>query len=147
MRPAFRILAACLAAAIAAPAFASPTTDALSECLVDHANGRDRKNLARWMIFAMAVHPETKSTFAITPEAKEAADRGAAQLFQRLMAVDCASELHAAFKTDGQVATQMAFARLGQVAVQELMADPSVKVAISDFTKYVDMDAVGKVLK
>ena len=46
---------------LVAPSGATYATDeALSRCLADNTSGRDRKDLARWVFFAMAAHPEIK---------------------------------------------------------------------------------------
>ena len=142
-----RHLCLLVAACTALPAFADPATDALSTCLVDHTSGRDRKDLARWVILAMAVHPETRPMFSITPEARDGADRVVGRLFQRLVTVDCAEQMRAATHANGELAIKSAFSNLGQVAVQELMSDPQVQASMSGFTKYIDRDAVNKALQ
>ncbi len=138
MRRAFRILATCLATAIALPALASPASDAASNCLVDHTNGRDRKDLVRWFVIAMAAHPEINTMLTISPATKDDANRRTGELFTRLIAVDCTAEMKAAIKADGQIAFKTAFGKLGQVAVQELMSDPSVAASMGAVDNYVD---------
>ncbi|MCK9685053.1 hypothetical protein [Scleromatobacter humisilvae] len=138
MRPAFRILAACLSAAIALPAAASQASDAAASCLVDHTNGRDRKDLARWFVIAMSAHPEIRTMMTISPPVHEEADRKTAALFTRLIAVDCTVEMKAAMQADGQLAFKVAFGKLGEVAVQELMSDPGVTASLGAIDKYMD---------
>ncbi len=138
MRRAFRLLAACLATAIALPALASPATDAASSCLVDHTSGRDRKDLARWFVLAMSAHPEISTMLKVSPDMRDAANRQTGELFTRLIAVDCTAEMKAAIQSDGQAAFKAAFGKLGEVAVQELMADPNVAAAMGGVDHYVD---------
>jgi len=138
MRPVLRLLAACLATAIAAPAAAGPATDAVSTCLVDHTSSRDRKDLARWFVIAMSAHPEIKTMLTIGAQAHEDADRKTANLFMRLITVDCPTEMRAAMQADGQLAFKVAFGKLGEVAVQELMTDPDVRASMGGVEKYID---------
>ena len=45
--------------AVSAPAQAQPV-EALRTCLMDSTSGKDRKDLVKWIFFAMAAHPELK---------------------------------------------------------------------------------------
>src|SRR5579863_8064334 len=39
---------------------AQESVDALRTCVTDNTSGKDRKDLAKWVFFAMAAHPEIK---------------------------------------------------------------------------------------
>ena len=138
MHRALRILAACLCAATALPSVAGPVSDVASTCLVDHTSGRDRKDLARWFVIAMSAHPEIRTMLTISQEVKEQADRKTGDLFTRLLAVDCPAEMKAAMQADGQLAFKVAFGKLGEVAVQELMTDRDVTASLGAADKYMD---------
>ena len=63
----------------------STQTQALASCLADSTTGRDRKDLVRWMFFAIGSHPENKAFLVATaPAAIEDANGQVAM--QELMA-------------------------------------------------------------
>jgi hypothetical protein len=142
MHRVLRLLVPCIAAAIALPAVAGPSSDALANCLVDKSSGRDRKDLARWFVVALSAHPEISGMFTMTPAEREDADRKTGRLFTRLVSVDCANEMRAAVKADGSQAFKTGFGKLGEVAVQELMSDAKVQASMNTMEKYIDSDAV-----
>ncbi len=43
-------------------------TMALTTCFVDSLNGKERKQLATWIYFAVAAHPEMKPFSNISPQ-------------------------------------------------------------------------------
>ena len=74
------------------------TAAALSSCVADNTSGKQRKDLARWVFFAMAAHPDLVSY--TTPElgaAREETDRTTADLFVYLITEQCPGEASAAF--------------------------------------------------
>jgi hypothetical protein len=121
-------------------ALAEPITSDLTTCVTDHATGRDRKDMARWIFVSMSTHPEMKDLSAVTPEAREAANKGMAALVTRLLTEQCAAQARALFAqgTSAPDAFSTSFAALGQVAMQELMSDSNVNAANGAFTKYLD---------
>jgi len=113
--------------------------DPLGACMADNTTGRDRKDLAKWIFIAMAAHPDMKPL--VTPGAAPAAEdisKSIGALVTRLLADACPKETTQALKTGGGAALEMAFGRLGQVAMQELMSDNDVKQVFTMFQKYVD---------
>ena len=106
-------------------------------CFADSTTGKDRKDLAKWIFLAMAAHPEMKqhaSDNAVT--AADQSSRTMAALVTRLLTDSCVNETRAVIKIGGSI--QVAFEGLGQLAIQELMADRSVKESIGLFERYVD---------
>jgi hypothetical protein len=140
MRPVLSAIALCVAASLAPPAHASPTSDALGACLVDKSTGHDRKVLARWIFVAMSVHPELHDIFDLTQQTRDAANQGTADIFTRLVTVDCVDETRAAFDRDGAIAMKLAFGKLGEVAMQELISNPAVQASFEGIDKYLDKD-------
>jgi len=113
--------------------------DALKRCLADNTSGKDRKDLAKWIFLAMAAHPELKqyvSSNAAT--AMERNSRTVAALVTRLLTDACVNETRAAMKIETFKSLQLAFEELGELAIQELMADESVEEAIGLFVRYLD---------
>jgi hypothetical protein len=141
-----RTLICLLLAATTAVAHAQPAVDAFGKCLADSTTGKDRKDLARWLFVAMGAHPDMKAISSIQPAASEDSARVAGTLFSRLITADCPKEAKAAVDLAGPVAFQTSFAVLGQLAMQELMADKNVNASMGLMQKYVDNAKVQAVL-
>lgn len=126
-------------------AAAQTSTQALSQCLADSTSGRDRKDLARWVFFAMAAHPEIKQYAAPAAEqASEEAHKTIAATFTRLLAESCLPQTQAAFKEGGSKAIETAFQTLGQLAMQEIMSNPDVNAGMTRFEKFLDQGKLSK---
>lgn len=93
----FRALFAILIFA-SAPALAQNTTQALSQCLAETTSGKDRKDLARWVFFAMASHPDIKQYASPAVAAEETqTHKTMAELFTRLLSESCLRQTQQAF--------------------------------------------------
>lgn len=143
-------LATLAAALLLSPLCASAQTpapqDALSRCFADSTTGKDRKDLARWIFLAMAVHPEIKQYSS--PDAAKAAedtDKLVAAMITRLLSESCLQQTQAAVKQGGPTAVHGAFQLLGQLAMQELMSDGKVASSMSSFQKYVDQNKLNPI--
>jgi len=145
MRHMLRLAAFSLAAALAAPAFASPTSDALDNCLVDKSTGRDRKDLARWIFVAVSSHPDMQDLFALSPQMRETANKSAADVIMRLVTVECVEQARASAAVDGGATWEKAFGKLGEVAMKELTTNPAVTTSFEDPVKYMDRAQLMKV--
>jgi hypothetical protein len=120
-------------------AFAQGTSDTLSGCLADQTSGRDRKDLARWIFFAIGAHPENKPFLAAgSAQATDDANRTAAALLMRLVTESCVVQTRAAIKQGGAQAIQIAFEAFGKLAMQELMSNPEVGASMGALDKYLD---------
>ena len=127
-----------LATVLAASAFAGPKADALGACLADSTTGKERKELARWIFVGMSQHPEIKALGNVKPADMEASSKAIAGIFGQLLGERCTAQTKAAVQAEGNQALEIGFGMLGQMAMQELMADYAVKGALSDFQRYVD---------
>ena len=135
------IVAVMLALSVAAQA--EQPAEALKTCIADSTSGRDRKDLARWVFLAMAAHPEMKQH--ASADAATAADQSArkmAALVTRLLTDSCVNEARAVVKIGGTNPFGSAFENLGQLAMQELMADKSVQDSMGLWTRYFDQKNV-----
>jgi len=130
---------------LAAPVWAQSTAQPLSQCLAETTTGKDRKDLARWVFFALASHPDIKQFASATAKAAKAeAHKTMADLVTRLLTDSCLKQTQAAFKEGGSRAIELAFQTLGQLAMQELMTDPAVSASMSEFEKQVDQTKLNK---
>lgn len=137
-------LAACLVSSVA---FADPTIDAVGTCLTDSTTGKDRKDLVKWIFVAVSKHPELSELSSVTPAVEEAMNQRLGQLFTRLIAQDCATEIRAMVKVHGVSSLSKPFEVLGRVAMQELMTHPSVAGSLSGLDRYVDQAKLAPVLQ
>lgn len=126
--------------AVSASAQGAQPVDALKTCLADNTSGKDRKALARWIFLAMGTHPEMRQhASAIAATAADETSRTMAALVTRLLTDSCVNETRAVVKLgQGAQSLQHAFEGLGQLAMQELMADKAVQDSMSLFERYLD---------
>lgn len=130
-------LALCLAAA---PVSAGPYGDSLGKCLVSSTTSAQKETLVRWMFSMMALHPQVKSSAAISVAERTALSKDTALLFQQLLTESCRSQALEAIKYEGAATIESSFSLLGQVAARELFAHPAVAEGISEFGQFVDQE-------
>jgi hypothetical protein len=143
-----RVFVLALALAFTASPHAEQEALALKSCLADKTSGKDRKELAKWVFVSMAVHPEMKPHFNADIEiVADDASKTMAALVTRLLSESCVDETRAAMK-GGQLtqSLQVAFEGLGQLAMQELMADQSVQRSMGRFERYIDQKRMTEAL-
>jgi hypothetical protein len=133
------LAAAIFASSLAmSPALAGPAADALSSCVAENTTGKDRKDLAQWIFIAMSSHPEMKRMSTVSAATREEFDKTLANLATKLITESCGKEAKRAVMSEGNESFKAAFGLLGQLAMQELMSDPSVNASFSNYTKYLD---------
>jgi len=133
------LLVLAISSVFSLPAIAD--TQKFASCLVDSLTGKERKELAKWIYFAMAAHPEMSSFSKVSVEDRLNTDQFVGTLVTRLLADNCPSELRAAQRTD-PLAINKAFELVGKVAMQELMADKAVTSAISNYAVFADQGKI-----
>ena len=137
------IIALSFGVAFSSPANANP--EALAACLTDSLNGKERKQLAKWIYFSLAVHPEMKPYSNVSVDVRADTDKYVAALVTRLLVDDCASQLRIAQKADPS-SIRKAFELVGQVAMQEIMTNPDVTSAVSSYAQYIDQKRINSIL-
>jgi len=120
------------------PAVAGPASDALATCMVDFLNGKERKELGKWIFLGMSAHPEILEYSNVSDELRDESDQYIGNLITRLLTEDCLSEAKNAVSNESSVAFASAFELVGRVAMQELMTDSKVSSALSGFEQYLD---------
>lgn len=128
---------------IVSPAFAAEST--LGSCMADSMTGKERKEMAKWVFFAMAAHPEIKEYARVPLQTKEATDKQIAAVVTRLLTQDCLAEAKAGFKQEGQAAIVSAFELVGRVAMQELTTNKDVAASIGEYAKYLDNEKMRQI--
>lgn len=146
MKSTFKVLAILISLLIGSPAFSQSSTDALSTCMVDNLNGKERKSLAKWIFLAIGAHPEIKSYLKVTPRDMRASDEYVGALITRLLTVDCSARLKTAYTSDSG-SVEKAFEVVGRVAMQELMTSNEVNKALTNYIQFADTAKIDKLLK
>ncbi|MED5526319.1 hypothetical protein [Gallaecimonas pentaromativorans] len=123
------------------PVLAADASANLGQCLIDSLNGRERKQLAQWIFFAMSKHPDIQQYAKVSAQDITLSNKSTGALITRLLTEDCPAQASAALKTS-PTAWQGAFQMVGQVAMQELMTNPDVSAAVTGYTQYLDMDKI-----
>jgi len=126
---------------------ANQAAQKLGVCLTDSLNGKERKNLAKWIYFGMSRHSSINTYTKATEKDFDDINKYVGELITRLMTEDCPAIADAALKEGGTAAFEYAFGIVGQVAMQELMAEPSVSQAMGAFEKYLDQEKFDQTFK
>ena len=124
---------------------ANSATGVFASCMVDNLNGKERKNLAKWIFFSIAAHPEIKMYSSATQTDLSESDKYIGSLITRLLTENCPNELKAANKVDPQ-AIEKGFELVGQVAMQELMNNQEVMTTLTKYVEFTDQNKINKVL-
>lgn len=119
---------------------------ALSDCLVASVTADDKRTLVMWIFAVMAEHPDVRPLTAIDAAAEERIGRAAAAVFQRLMTEQCAPQIRAVVRSSGTDAIGSSFQKLGEAAMESLLAHPDVSGAIPEMFKYADPAAFERAL-
>lgn len=119
----------------------------LSVCLTDSMNGKERKNLAKWIFLGMSSHSIMRPYTNASESDIDSSNKFVGTLITRLITEDCPSQAIAASKVLGSAAFEQAFKVVGEVAMQELMAEPSVNQALGEFEKYIDQEKFNEVFQ
>jgi hypothetical protein len=145
MKSIITVIVLAIGVFITTPVFSGSPVGNLGGCLVESLNGKERKELAKWIFFAIAAHPEMKSYSSVSDKDIKETDEFVGKLITRLLAENCPGDLQKAYKAD-PLAIQKALELVGRVAMQELMTDQNVTKSISNYVHYVDEGKINKVL-
>lgn len=119
----------------------------LGVCLTDSLTGKERKKLAKWIYFGLSTHSTIKPFSTVSQKDMEESDKYVGALITRLLTEDCPAQSKAAYEKGGSGAFEYAFGIVGQVAMQEIMAESNVSNALQSFEKYLDQEKFNQVFK
>ena len=125
---------------IPATSNANQSAQKLGVCLVDSLNGKERKELAKWIYFGMSAHSTIKPYSNISQKKLASMNKYVGTLITRLITEDCPKIAKKAINENGSSAFEYAFEIVGKVAMQELMTEPSVEKYLGAFEQYLDQD-------
>lgn len=120
---------------------------ALSDCLLASVSAEDKRTLVMWIFAVMAQHPDVRPLTAIDAAAEERIGRAASAVFQRLITEQCAPQVREVVRRSGTDAIGSSFQKLGEAAMESLLAHPDVANAIPGMLKYADTAAFERVLQ
>lgn len=129
---------AALSLAAAPDARAGVYGDDLARCLVKSATPKDQTLLMTWIFAGMSGHPDVRKYASVTEAERESLNADGARLYERLMTVDCRTELVTALKYEGPNTIEAAFEVLGRVAMQGLMRHPAVVDWLAGLSAHFD---------
>lgn len=145
MKVLVKTLALTAALISGSPAFSMTPTEIFANCLADSLNGKERKNLAKWIFLSITVHPEIKSYANVSAKDKGETDKYVGELVTRLLTEECPRELKAA-NDSNPLAVQKGFEMVGQVAMQELMTNQETMAALTGYVQYADQEKIARII-
>ena len=134
----YRALLIILLSCFSASAQAGVFTDDLSRCLVAKTSEADRTILMRWFFAAMSMSPAIADLAQINQAKLDLINKNAADLYSRLLLVDCRRETVAALKNEGVESLGEAGQVLGATAARGLMNTPEGRAELSKFGDLAD---------
>ncbi len=120
------------------PIFAGPFGDEMARCLVTSTSNRDRTKLVKWMFRVYGDHPDVSYMVDLSDREKKVIDKDVADIFTRLLSVDCMDETKKALDYEGDNVMFTAFEILGSVAAKGFIDNPNVERSINKFVEQVD---------
>lgn len=112
--------------------------DELTKCIVKSTSPSDQETLVAWIYAAMSAYPTFKASSKLSSDQGDQATKNTADIFTRLITLDCRQQSIDTLKYEGDGALAPAFKLVGEIAMRRLMTDPSVAAFISSISTYVD---------
>lgn len=129
-----------LVCSLNATAQAGQSVDALSACLVDATTVTDKTTVLQWTFSALSAHPDLKAMSNITDEQRTQLDQKFAQVLQRVIVEQCATQAKTVIQTEGLHAVGDSFQALGCRTGEEIIKNPEVKQQLNGILRYVDLN-------
>ena len=126
---------------------ASQEAQNLGACLTDSMNGKERKNLAKWIYLGMSTHSVIKPFSNVSQKDIDNSNKYVGSLITRLITEDCPKAAKLAHEKGGSAAFEYAFRVVGEVAMKELMTEPAVSQSLGAFEKHLDHKKFNKVFQ
>ena len=121
-------------------AMAGPTVDQLSNCLVKSTTAADKTTVLQWTFVALSAHPEFKKFSNVNEEQRTQLDKNLAQVLQRILVDQCASQTKAVIAAEGVQAVGDSFQELGQITGEEILENPEVESQLKGVLRYMDLN-------
>lgn len=121
-------------------AVAGPTVQQLSDCLVKSTTATDKTTVLQWTFSALSTHPDLKGFSNVTAEQRTALDQKLAQVLQRVIVEQCATQTKAVIQAEGIQAVGDSFQELGRISGEEILKNPEVNKQLKGVVRYIDLN-------
>ncbi|WP_089603668.1 hypothetical protein [Acinetobacter piscicola] len=121
-------------------ATAGQTVDQLSDCLVKATTATDKTTVLQWTFSALSTHPDLKALSNVTDAQRDQLDQKFAQVLQRVIVEQCATQTKAVIQTEGLQAVGDSFQELGRSTGEDIIQNPEVKKQLQGVIRYVDLN-------
>lgn len=121
-------------------ATAGQTVDQLSDCLVKATTATDKTTVLQWTFSALSAHPDLKAFSNITDQQRDQLDQKFAQVLQRVIVEQCATQTKAVIQAEGLQAVGDSFQELGRSTGENIIQNPQVKQQLQGVIRYVDLN-------
>ncbi len=108
----------------ASQVYAGTYTDRLSECVIAKATPEDMRTMNRWVFIAMSKSHDVQGLITIPDAEANAVSQQVNDLFTDLLIHRCTAEARLALLHEGHGGIGDGFAKLGNVAITNLINDP-----------------------
>lgn len=129
-----------LVCSVATSAQAGQSVDALSDCLVKATTATDKTTVLQWTFSALSAHPDLKAMSNVTEEQRSQLDQKFAQVLQRVIVEECATQAKTVIQNEGLQAVGDSFQALGRSTGEEIIKNPAVKQQLNGILRYVDLN-------
>lgn len=102
----------------------------LGECMVAKVSAADKPVLAQWVAVEISASPLLAGIVTVDAAKRAEFDKAAAQVFTRLVTLDCLDIAKPLLKADSRTAFRASGATIGRIAIRELMASPGVNAGL-----------------
>jgi len=119
----------------------SASAQDLNTCFIDSLNGKDRKELVKWIYFSMSAHPELESYTNIPTADMQNSYQRIGDLFTRLFVEDCPNEARAVRQADPQ-GLKKAFEVVVKIAIRDMLIEKGVRTAVNNYSSFVDQEKI-----
>ena len=134
----FYILSALAFLPLATPVSAGVMADDLSRCMISKATDEDKSAFMAWMFSAISADPKLQKFTTLDRAQRDKLATGAANVFQRLLLVDCRKESVAVLKAEGVDAMVASFGGLGEAATEAMFRSPQAQAELDSLGKNFD---------
>ncbi|MEG0481649.1 MAG: hypothetical protein RR575_02280 [Acinetobacter sp.] len=121
-------------------ATAGQTVDQLSDCLVKATTATDKTTVLQWTFSALSTHPDLKAFSNVTDAQRDQLDQKFAQVLQRVIVEQCATQAKAVIQAEGLQAVGDSFQELGRSTGEDIIQNPEVKKQLQGVLRYVDLN-------
>lgn len=115
-------------------------TDDLSRCIIGKTSDADKVELMRWMFSSVTRDPALASMTTLTQAERDKINKSTAQLYDRLILVDCRSAAIAAIKNEGIEALHESGKALGAAAATKMFSSPAGQAELEKYSDFMDKE-------